>query len=151
MMVSTNVIGSPYWSHLKKSIVIPDSSSKPADTAFVELAIMVPIPPTAAEMEIPSNKALLILDFSSELNRGNIAATTMAAVAVYDINMENVIVVNMMAMSILVGLVPDIFNVRLSSRLSKPVFVIAAAIKNPPNSNQITLLEKVFTYRSMTS
>jgi hypothetical protein len=106
---------------------------------------MVPIPPTAAEVEIPRSKALLVFDLPIECNKGSIAATTIAVVAVYDISIENVIVVNMTAMSILVGLVPDIFNVRLSNLLSSPVFVIAAAIKNPPNNNQITLLAKVFT------
>jgi len=66
-------------------------------------------------------------------------------------DLEKVIVVNISAISILVGLVPDIFSVKLNNLLSRPVFVMAPAIKKPPSNNQITLLAKVVTYRSIFS
>ena len=80
-----------------------------------------------------------------------IEAITIAVAAVFDINIEAIIVVNINPMSRLVGFVPATFKVNLNRASSSLVFVIAAARKNPPSISQITLLEKVVTYLSIFS
>jgi len=65
--------------------------------------------------------------------------------------MEAIIVVVINPMRSFLGLEPEIFSVNLNNASSKPVFVIAAARKNPPSISQITLLEKVVTYFSIFS
>jgi hypothetical protein len=111
---------------------------------------MVPIPPMVAAIEMPSNKALLSPDLLV-VNKGIRAATIIAVVAVADITIEKTIAVNMKAITMFLGFVPEIFNVSLKSCTSNLVFVIAAARKKPPSSNQTTLPEKVFTYLSIFS
>lgn len=151
MPVRAIASGMPYKIHFKKSILIPRLSNIPAAIAFGGVPIIVPIPPIVAASATPNNKALLIPDLPNEVNKGIRAATTIAVVAVFDISIEAIIVVNIKAISIFRGFVPDIFNVRLKSFSSNFVFVIAAAIKNPPSNNQMILLEKVFTYLSIFS
>ena len=74
---------------------------------------------------------------------------TIAVVAVLDINIEAIIVVNINPARIFFGVVPDIFSVNRKRSASRPVFVNAAARKNPPNNSQIMLLENVLTYLAM--
>ena len=76
---------------------------------------MVPIPPTVAAIDIPNNKALLKPDLPTEVTKGITAATTMAAVAVFDISMDAVMVVNITATKIFLGLVPESNRVALKS------------------------------------
>jgi hypothetical protein len=104
-----------------------------------------------AAIEMPSNKALLNPDLLEVLNNGISAATIIAVVAVADITIEKIIAVNMKAITMFLGFVPEIFNVSLKSCSSNLVLVMAAARKKPPSSNQITLPEKVFTYLSIFS
>ena len=128
---------------------MPLSPNKPTAMAFGEVPMIVPIPPMVAAIEMPSNKAL----FSPDLlvvNKGIRAATIIAVVAVADITIEKTIAVNMKAITMFLGFVPEIFNVSFKSCTSNLVFVIPAA-KKPPSSNQITLPEKVFTYLSIFS
>ena len=129
---------------------MPLSPNKPTAIAFGEVPIMVPIPPMVAAIEMPSNKALLSPDLLV-VNKGIRAATIIAVVAVADITIEKTIAVNMKAITMFLGFVPEIFNVSFKSCTSNLVFVIAAARKKPPSSNQITLPEKVFTYLSIFS
>src|SRR4051812_21551280 len=107
------------------------------------------MPPTAAAIDTPNNKALFIPDLPRDTNKGVIAATTIEVAAESDMSIAATMVVNIKAMSIFLGLVPDTFKVRLSNFVSRPVFLIAAAIKKPPNKSQITLLENVLTYLSI--
>ena len=129
---------------------MPLSPNKPTAIAFGEVPIIVPIPPMVADIEMPSNRALLSPDLLV-VNKGIRAATIIAVVAVADITIENTIAVNMKAITMFLGFVPEIFNVSFKSCTSNLVLVIAAARKKPPSSNQITLPENVLTYLSIFS
>ena len=144
--VSAKVRGTPYFIQSMKSTGFPAFSSAPAAMAFGGVPIMVPIPPVAAAMGIPSNKAFEKPEFfPSDARRGMIAAITMAVVAVFDISIEATMVVNIKPMSRFLGFAPENFSVNLKSAWSSLVLVIAEARKKPPSISQITLLEKVLT------
>ena len=114
--------------------------------------MIVPIPPVVAAIGTPSNNAFVKPDlFPSAFKSGISDAITIAVAAVFDMSIEAIIVVNIKPMSRFLGFVPATFNVNLKSASSSPVFVIAAARKNPPNISQITLLENVVTYLSIFS
>src|SRR5687767_9894078 len=113
--VSAVATGIPYFIQLKKSILCPEFSNIPAAIAFGGVPIMVPIPPTVAAIDIPNSKALLKPDLPTEATRGITAATTMAAVAVFDISMDAIMVVNITAIKIFLGLVPESNSVALKS------------------------------------
>ena len=145
--VSANVRGTPYFIQSMKSMGMPAFSSAPAAMAFGGVPIMVPMPPVAAAIGMPSSKAFAKPEFlPSDASRGMIAAITMAVVAVFDISIEATMVVNIKPMSKFLGFVPEIFKVNLKRAWSSFVFVMAEARKKPPSMSQITLLEKVLTY-----
>ncbi len=149
--VKAKLTGNPYMIQSKKLIFIPASLIKPATTGFVEFAMIVPIPPTAAAIETPNNNDLLIFDLPKIVNKGVMAATIIEVVADSDITIEDTMAVSIKAIRIFLGLLPDNFSVKANSLMSRPVFLIAAAMKKPPSKSQITLLEKVLTYLSIFS
>ena len=150
--VRTVAIGTPYFIHCRKSMGMPLFSKIPTAIALGGVPIMVPIPPVVAAMAIPKSKALVVPDsFPNDFKSGRTAAITMAVVAVLLINIDATIVVSINPISKFTGLAPENFIVNLKSASSSLVLVIAAARKNPPNINQITLLEKVCTYLSIFS
>ena len=127
-------------------------SKAPTAIRLGGLPMMEPMPPVVAAIGTPNNNALVSPDlFPSTFRSGMMDATTMAVAAVFDINMEATIVVDINPIRRFLGFVPEIFNVYLNNDSSSLVFVIAAAIKKPPNISQITLLESVVTYLSMFS
>jgi len=75
----------------------------------------------------------------------------MVVVAESDITRDAAMVVNINAMRIFLGLFPEILNVRANNLTSRPVFLMAVAIKKPPSKSQMILLENVLTYLSIFS
>ena len=73
----------------------------------------------------------------------------MAVVAVLEMSMENTMVTIIRPKSTRFGSEPHTFIVRRMRSASSFVFVIADARKKPPIINQITLLENVLRYISM--
>jgi hypothetical protein len=62
--------------------------------------MIVPMPPMAAAVATPNNKALLIPDRPREVNSGVMAVTTIDVVAESDMNMAATQVVNIKAFRI---------------------------------------------------
>jgi len=132
-------------------MLIPSFPRIPAAMAFGGVPMIVAIPPVVADIEMPSNNALLTPDLPRLVNKGISAATNMTVVAVFDMIIEANIVVHIKAITIFLGFVPETLNVSFNNLSSSLVFVIAAARKKPPSNNQMMLLEKVFTYLSIFS
>src|SRR5947209_18060089 len=96
------------------------------------------MPPTAAAIDTPNNRALFIPDLPRDTNKGVIAATTIEVAAESDMSIAATMEVNIKAMSIFLVLVPDTFKVRISNFVSRHVVAIADAVKTPPHKSQIT-------------
>src|SRR6187200_111844 len=101
-------------------------SNAPTAIRFGGLPMIDPMPPVVAAIGTPNNNALLTPDLlPSAFKRGMIAAITIAVAAVFDINMEATMVVDINPISRFRGFDPEIFKVYLNNASSSLVFVIA--------------------------
>jgi hypothetical protein len=107
------------------------------------------MPPVVDASGMPNNKAFVTPEFlPSDVSSGITMTNTMVVVAVFDSNIEAIIVVVIMPINKFLGLVPAILSVNLKSASSSFVFSIALARKKPPNRSHIILSENVLTYSS---
>src|SRR4051794_19715134 len=101
--------------------------------AFEGHPMIVPMPPRLAPVETPNSNPLLKPILPRDRNKGIIDATIIAVVAVLDINIEAIIVVNISAMMIFLGFVPERRNTKRSILSSILVLVMAEERKKPPS------------------
>src|SRR5436190_4254413 len=120
--------------------------------AFAGVPIIVAMPPAVEANGMPNTKALVTPDsLPSDISSGIIIANTIVVVAVFDNNIEAIIVAIITPINKFLGLVPAILSVNLKSATSRFVLAIALARKKPPSISHIIPSEKVLTYSSMFS
>ena len=119
--------------HSPKPMLMPISFMYLSAIAFGGVPIGVPIPPTLAEIGIARARAVLPFPSAGRaLRTGPRKVSIIAAVAVFERNIEKIPVTRRKPRRTILGFLPKGLSITLARNWSRPVFEAAIARTNPP-------------------